>query len=253
MKDLLIEHIKIDLQEEYGHLPMLHKYAEAFANALPKQFSSNETFYIDETAFKSIKDRFFNKISISVHVLRSENPFTHDNSVSYYQASNNDKIDPNGKLNDIKIALNAIVHNSNDIIMTLVMRFEHELTHAYETYVKLSQGKDNISLNNLAVANGQNLRDEFNPQKPVERAVCSFLYITSSYEVNANIGAIESELRGHEEELKNPEKIAQVIKSTNAYKEYHAAYGFIKFLYGIKNNPVNDYTKPIQKKFQIMN
>lgn len=253
MKDLLIEHIKIDLQEEYGHLPMLHKYAEAFANALPKKYTSGQEFTIDNSAFQSIPERFFNNINIRVCVTRSDNPFTVDNSISYYSSNVDTKIDENGKLDNVEIFLKAIIHNSNDIVINLVRKFEHELTHAYENYNRLSQNK--ASLIDAGLQNGEDIRQKNNPSAPIEKMLCDFLYIMSSYEVNANIGSISSELKGHEEELKNNEKIDQVIKSTGAYQQYMAAYDFIKLLYYIKYNPdtfVQETGKDFKRLFSMI-
>lgn len=250
--NILLEHIKIDLQENYGHVPELHEYLEAFSKALPEKYRSNEYLNIGTEAFSSVKDPFFRDIEIEIRVSKITDPLQSDSEMSWYNSENTDFVGKNGKLYGLEIVLNLNISNSSEIRKRLVGSFAHELTHAYESYIKRKSGKSDLTMMNLIKTQGyyDKLIQDFGTGKggKLVEMVRAFSYLMTSFEKNANIGRLEADLEGYsEEDLRNPEKLKEIVENTFVFKQYREAEKFVNIISSAPKD-VQDKLLPIINK-----
>lgn len=207
------------LTEEHGYVPNLNVYIECFKKALPEKFTSGKIFWIDDTAFSAIKDRFFKNIQIQVGVT-----FVAD-ATGYpkgqYLSGRAFFSEKTNQLWNPIITLLYVTGSGADIVSRLTEAFAHELTHCYEDYQRALKGRNSLSKEyddyEKVTKYGENA-------KPSEKFLKGILYFLNKSEQHAYLGELKIALqKGTVNQLKTSEGIISLLENTLFWNNYCVA------------------------------
>jgi len=200
---------------------------------VPKQFGDgNKTvgnFYEILIPFDLLKGiQFIETLQLTVKVYDFINTKPGMVGTGDHLSGNKQIIDNNGKLNAGIINVNTTSYNGGLIKEQFYSVLYHELTHLYETYIRLKKNSDpsnnkqvstffqsHKEFNTAAINQGINSND----MDIVHFCFVSYLLFIRS-EKNAHVASVYGQLRGMNSQQQNFNKD---IKETTAYKKYEQA------------------------------
>ena len=214
------------LTEEHGYVPNLDTYIECFKKALPEKFTSGQVFWIDDTVFSSIRDRFFRNIQIQVGVT-----FVAD-ATGYprgqYIADKTYFSEKTKQLWNPIITILYVTDFGTDVVNKLAEAFAHELTHCYEDYQRALKGKNSLG---KEYGNYEKSTKYGEGAKFSEKFLKDLLYFLNKSEQHAYLGELKTALqKGTADQLKTSEGIINLIKDTLFWNNYCVAERAIKRL-----------------------
>lgn len=209
------------LIERHGSYDGLMEFVVAIATQLAEDIKGNDEVkyelskkdLIDEEGKEFFQNVFFDKIMIDSSIS--------NNSTAYL--SNKSHYDEKSKLLDlIYIKIDSKEENTYD---KLVRALAHELTHAYENYKRLLQGKD--SLSSLVSRDTKYYKAiHYNNDGSFEDCVKSMEYYLTSFEKNAFLTEFRASLEG--KKIRDYKDALEDFKKTEIWQQYNGLHNLMK-------------------------
>ena len=116
----------------------------------------------------------------------------------------------------------------------ILPEFYHELTHAYEYYLKLKQGVSTYNLRDNSTYRIQSLQAILkNPKlKPLEKNLAIFFYFCDPTEYNGRLNTFYGEI--YNQDIKNND-YKTIIRNTKTWKRISFLYNVISHLKNVEN------------------
>jgi hypothetical protein len=200
---------KILVLEKHGIMSNLEHYWLIFQKALKNtKPNKNGDFVINSNIFYDIPNNPFYGVYIKVHFIPSEID-------RYWKGAYH----PTEQKNEEgKIFLKMTFEVScrfEDITKKIKSIFIHEITHAYEDYMRMSQGKPGMR-SFIDNTNYHNLQGFFNNYGTdvIKSDIDQICYLLSSFEANAYVPTLITDVENQLYTAKNTKEIYDIIRNT---------------------------------------
>lgn len=100
----------------------------------------------------------------------------------------------------------------------------HELTHAYENYIRIAKNKKSLIQKAADSGYGKNPLNMTETYKEKKRMISYILYHLNDFERNAYIAQIKGELLNAEQEFENIDDALNFIRTTISYRNYKTIF-----------------------------
>lgn len=223
--------------EKHGVIPELERYWKIFINnILHVKPNDNNDYIINNDIFNEISGNIFTNVFIKIH-----HNITNSNKIECkgrYIPSFNDEL-INDKL-PLKIELTFTAYSIH-MISCIKSIFMHELTHAYENYMRIKKSGKNI-FHHLNKTNYKKIRGEFMKNNgsftPIINNIC---YLFSPTESKAYISTIKEELENMiDDNCTCTNDVMNIIKKTFTWNKIHESENALYYLLNI-NDTITQY------------
>ena len=208
----LLNEGKSILLEKHGIIPKLDEYCHALFSAINEMTpNKNGDYIINSNIFYDIEGCPFYGVLIKIHWENTNGKLSN----GMYVPSTLKKLDSN----DGKLFLKMVFDircNKYSFRDTLEQLFVHELTHAYEDYMRLSKNKNGVNhiINNT---NYGRLTNVFNDLSDLRNICSSIAYYLSKVESNAYVTTIVAQMKPHIKDCSDSKDVMNVLKRTQVY------------------------------------
>lgn len=193
---------------------------------------------------KGSENAFYNNLTLvlDLYVINNENLYSQIND-DFADSEINPKmiLSNNGKIDTITIRI-RVATSQKHMEKDIGTEFYHELTHAYEYWGRLKNGKQFHELQAHATYDVSSLRRILNSQaSPLEKNLAVLFYFIDEDEYNARLNGFYNEIKHNPPKSNN---IKQVIEQTKEWRK-------IAFLYNVPFY-MNKVTNPEDQKKLII-
>lgn len=167
----------------------------------------------------SLKTKYVNEIEIDITLLYGEDINDRQKYAAFYYNVNNGLI--NGKLNKPKLIINCPFDGNKTNNSILRYCVSHELTHLYDDWVMLSNGKDGINFNELNTESTLFIQTCMKNGTDFTKGVGGLCYMSLKVEKQAFLSQTIQELEGIGCNAYNyREKMKETVFYNNLTKSY---------------------------------
>lgn len=208
------------ISEKHGVYDGLMEFVVAIAEQLAADIDGNEQVkyelskeqLIDEEGKSFFENIFFDKIIINA---------SRDNDDTAYLPAKSHYVDKTKSLDVVYIKINTKEDNDYD---KLVRALAHELTHAYENYKRLLNGKDSLE---SIVKKGTRYYNaiDISDDGSLEDTIKKIEYRLTSFEKNAYLTELRVSLEG--KKIRDYKQALSIFEKTDVWKQYMSIYSII--------------------------
>ena len=201
------------LLEKHGIIPNLDAYWKALYDELETMKpNKNGDFIINSNIFYDIENCPFYGVYIKIHLNESNDK---PNSNGYYYPSTLNTL----KNSDDKIFLKIYIEvegTNFNFLAPLRRTFSHELTHAYEDYMRIKNNAHNLN-HIISNTNYRKVNSINTYLLDVRNVITSVIYFFSEMEANALIPSIRGEILPYIKKCSNMNDVFNILKKNTRY------------------------------------
>lgn len=218
------------VKEERGRIPMLDEYMEIFNNILMANVNNgNNSIVINKNIFSGIDNCFFDKCEIEVKLIK--NAFTDSKGGYYPMTSENDIL--NNKMKFLVIDLEIYGPTYNECVDEAIITFSHELTHAYEDYERLVNGRQGIDSEAENIGYYDMIEAINNGVSGLSAKIAGIMYEFNKSERNAHLSELYAELC--KMNYSTSSEAFNAIRQTTPYSTYENVKNAIEYINSVLN------------------
>lgn len=220
---------KQTLCEEHGIMPHMDEYIDTFLDYMHNiAFEEKpKSFILSDNIFRNIENCFFQDVWFTIELCKTEN-----SNVNAYIKTERQPEFEDGKLECIsgKFHIYCPEERFDSALATMLA---HELTHAYENYLRIKSNAPSL-YDVLKHSNYSNNTDRRGSTVYDRKMISHIVYYTTKFEVNAYAASIYGTLKAHANEMQDAQDTLDIIKFySNAYQAF-VTLG--KYIQGLNDN-----------------
>lgn len=209
------------LNEKHGVIPCLDEYTQVFADYIMNNVNESarqegKVLRIDTNIFKDIEGCFFSEVEIEVGVQLTLVDRRVEGKVDLSQS----EVNEHGLLDKFKCAF-LFITSELDFYERIRTMFAHEITHAYEDWMRIKNHAESIDAYSKRINYDTNIRLR-DSEDEIIRKMSEIIYHLTRFEINAYQAMIYEHLNIESFETVN--EAFNYIKKTQLYQIY-VTYG----------------------------
>ena len=234
---------KTILLEKHGMIPNVERYINVFINFLKRHKDSYGEFILTHNNFNKIENCFFSNVNIVVNKQEK-------GGNTGYLVGNITNLNKEGKIDTLKLNFTISGKDWNGFLSRARNLFAHELTHAYEIYMRLKKGQRPYTSDNYisSYVTANNLKDS-NNSTPLEKKISYIVYYLFDFETNAYAASLYPSLLYDASKWVSPQDGLKLIEENVTFMNYKIIYNWIEDIANTKEkNAVEQIWLQITKK-----
>ena len=231
------------LLEKHGMIPNVEQYINVFINFLKKHKDSYGKFILKQNNFNKIENCFFSNVDIVVNKQEK-------GGNGGYLVGNNFGLNEDDKINTLRMNFTLSGKDWNGFVNRARNLFAHELTHAYEIYMRLKKGQRPYTADDYisSYITANDLKDSSNSTS-LEKKIGYIVYYLFDFETNAYAASLYTSLLYGAPKWATPQDGLKQIEENVTFNNYKIIYNWIEEIANTNNkNDVEEIWLQITKK-----